>query len=117
MRSAGKGPGIRITLRINKGRSPEFVQENGLFVTIRQYHYVNVRLRLLVTSWRYEYHKNQLFSSLLSCISSDIVLTWRLSASKVSLLITCSMRQASSAAICGSTPIVVSQLEMRVCRS
>ena len=42
---------------------------------------------------------------------------WALKASKVSLLITCSMRQASSAATSGLTPRVTSQSEKRVWRS
>ena len=38
-------------------------------------------------------------------------------AAKLSALMTCSMRQASSAATLGSTPRAVSQLERKVCRS
>ena len=38
-------------------------------------------------------------------------------ASKLSALMTCSMRQASSAATMGSTPRLLSQAERKVCRS
>lgn len=43
--------------------------------------------------------------------------TWRLIASKLSALMTCSIRHASSAAVDFSTPSAASQSDKKVCRS
>lgn len=43
--------------------------------------------------------------------------TWRLIASKLSALMTCSIRHASSAAVDASTPSAASQSDKKVCRS